>query len=87
MSIEKEFMQDKCRTIIKNSKKEANFLLKLTKAISNIDTSHLTSKDSLKTVVQEYARLSESIWFKHLCNVNITKCSKCYKLKSLKLDK
>jgi len=34
------------------------------------------NKDSLKTIVQEYTRLSETIWLKHSHSVNITKCSK-----------
>ena len=75
ISIKKKFVQEKYRTIIKNSEEEANFILELTKAISNTDISHIVSKDSLEAIVYEYMRLSVSIWFKHSCNFNITKCS------------
>ena len=61
ISIEEEYVQDKCQIIIINSKKKANFLLELTKVISNIDTLHITDKDSLETIVQQYIRLYKSI--------------------------
>lgn len=51
ISIEKEYVQEKYQTIIINSKKEANFLLELIKVISNINTLHITAKDSLETIV------------------------------------
>jgi len=60
-SIEEELVQEKYQTIIKNSEKKANFLSKLTKVIRNINTLYIMNKDSLKSIVQEYVRLSESI--------------------------
>ena len=38
----------------------------------------ILDKESLGLIVQEYTRISESIWYKHLYCVNITKCSKAW---------
>ena len=47
-------------------------------AISNIDTSDISSKESLGVIIQEYIRISGVIWYKFSKNVNITKCSKVW---------
>jgi len=59
ISITKEFIQY-C-TIIKNSEKEENFISNLIKAIRNIDMIKILDKDSLELIVQEYAKISETI--------------------------
>ena len=59
ISIAKEFIQ--YYTIIKNSEKEENFISNLIKAIRNIDMIKILDKDSLELIVQEYARISETI--------------------------
>jgi len=61
---------------IRNSKKEVNFILELKNAIENIDISNILEKESLETIVQNYTRISESIWYKFSQCVNINKCSK-----------
>ena len=69
-----EFIQDKqCTIIKKNSKKEENSVLKLKNVIENIDTSNIPNKESLESIVQEYVRISEVIWYKFSQYVNITK--------------
>jgi len=41
--------------------------------ISNIGISNISSKESLKAIVQEYARVSDAIQYKFSKNINITK--------------
>jgi len=64
ISIMEEVIQEKKSTIIRNSKKEVNFISELTNTIGNIDISSIPDKESLKTIVQDYVRISESIWYK-----------------------
>ena len=62
ISIIEEFIQDKQWTIIRNSEEEEEkFVTELTNTIRNIDT---TDKELLKEIIQEYARISDSIWYK-----------------------
>ena len=58
--------------IVKNKK---NLLLS-SHIIRNTDTSNILSKESLETIIQEYTRISNSIWYKFSKNINITKHSK-----------
>jgi len=60
-----EFIQNKQQTIINNSKEEENFIFDLTKMIGNIDISNIPDKRSLELIVQEYARISKSTWYKY----------------------
>ena len=64
ISIMEEFIQKKRYTIIRNSKKEINFISELTNTIENINTSSIPDKESLETTVQNYTRISECIWYK-----------------------
>ena len=57
--INKKFIQDKQYTIIKNSKKEEDFIKELRIAIGNIDTSNISNIDLLENTVQEYANISK----------------------------
>ena len=52
------------------------FVFELTNALGNINVTDLTSIESLKNTVQEYARISNSSWHKFSKNVDITKYSK-----------
>ena len=45
-------------------------------ALESIDMTDISSKESLKNIVQEYARILNSTWYKFSKNINITKCSK-----------
>ena len=49
--INKKFIQDKQCTIIKNSKKDDDFIKKLKIAIGNIDTSNISNRDSLENTI------------------------------------
>jgi len=71
-----EFIQDKQHTIIKNSKEEENFISELKNMIRNIDTLSIPDKESLEFIIHEYARISESTWYKFSQYVNIIKHSK-----------
>ena len=59
--IEKEFIQNKQRTIIKNSKKKKRFISDLKETIDIIDMSNITNIELLEKVVQEYATILESL--------------------------
>jgi len=61
---------------MKNSQEEIEFMTDLIKEFKNIDTSNIPDKNSLEYIIQEYARLPELTWLKHLCLVNITRQSK-----------
>ena len=69
LTIAEELIQNKGQTIIRNSEEEENFI----KVIRNINTTTILDKDALENTVQEYARISETIWYKHLKYVNITR--------------
>jgi len=71
--ISEEFMQDDKCTIIKNSKDEIKFILISEENIKKINTLHLTNKELLEFTVQEFARISNHMWQKHLKQVKITK--------------
>ena len=72
-SINKEFIQEKHWTIIKNSKEKSKFTLDLIKAVRNIKTTIIVNKDVLENIVQEYTRISKSIWYKYSRVVKITR--------------
>ena len=74
--INKNFIQDKWWTIIKNSKEEENFVNEFNNAISNIDISDISNKESLKEIAQKYTTTLDSLWHKYSKSINITKCSK-----------
>jgi len=76
ISITEELIQNKCQTIIRNSKEEENFIADFIKTIRNINTTTILDKDALENTVQEYTRILEMIWYKHLKYVNITRWSK-----------
>jgi len=61
---------------VKNSKEEVNFISDFIKGFNNIDISNISDKDTLKQIVQEYAKLSDSTWFKYSHLVNIIRWSK-----------
>jgi len=46
--------------------------------IRNINTSSIPNKETLKKIIQEYARISKFIWYKFSKNVNITRYSKAW---------
>ena len=74
--IKKEFIQDKKLAIVKNSKKEKEFVNDLKNRISCIDMSNIHNHDMLEDVTQEFASITKKLWYKHSKLVNITKQSK-----------
>jgi len=76
--IEKKFIQNKQRTIIKNSEEEERFISDLKEAIGSIDISNITDIESLEKAVQEYATILESLWNRYSKLVKITKHSKIW---------
>ena len=44
--------------------------------LENIDITDISSKESLENIVQGYARISNSTWYKLSKNINITEHSK-----------
>jgi len=59
--ISKEFIQDKCRTIIKNSKEENGFVNELKNIVGNIDTTNIPDRELLERIVQEFISISENL--------------------------
>ena len=76
ITIFEEHVQTKKQIIVKNSKKERNFIAELTKSIKRLNTEYITSKEDLEQVVQEFVHNIDEIWFKHSKIVNVTKHSK-----------
>ena len=64
ISIIEEVIQEKRCTIIRNSKNKINFISELINTIENINISSIPDKKSLETIVQDYVRIFESIWYK-----------------------
>jgi len=58
--ISKEFIQDKWWTINRNSEEKERFVTELMITLENIDMTNISSKESLKNIVQEYTRISNS---------------------------
>jgi len=69
-------IQTKKYTIIKNSKEERNFLTELINSVKSLNMKHISSKENLEQVIQEFAYNMDKIWFKYSKVVNITKHSK-----------
>jgi len=76
--IDKEVIQDKWQTIIKNSKEENGFINELKNTIDNIDTSNISDRALLEEKVQEYMIILKSLWNKYSKSVRITKHSKAW---------
>jgi len=57
ISINKEFIQDKQWSIIRNSEEEKKFVTELMFTLGNIDTTDISNKGSFENIVQEYVRI------------------------------
>ena len=64
--------------IVKNSKKEENFVAELIRAIKRLNIENIPSKEVLKQIVQTFANDIDRIWHKYSKIVNITKHSKAW---------
>jgi len=69
---EKHIQTRKC-ILVKNSKKEDNFINNLIEAIKGINTENIQSKEVLDQIIQSLTSTTERIWYKHSKVVNITK--------------
>ena len=75
-TIIKEHIQTKKHIIMKNSEEEKNFLAKLIEFIKGLSIEHISNKENLEKIIQEFTDNTEEIWFRYLKIVNITKHSK-----------
>jgi len=73
IQIIKEFVQNIRCTIIISSEDKIKFISDIFKNIKKINTLHLTNKELLKLTIQEFARILNCIWQKHLKRVKITR--------------
>jgi len=76
--IKRESIQDRKQAIIKNSKKEREFVNKLKNGIGYIVIIDIQDCKILERVMQEFASIAEKLWHKYSKHVNITKHSKVW---------
>ena len=58
-------IQTKKHIIVKNSKEEKNFLAEFIESVKELDMEHISSKENLEQIVQEFTNDMEKIWFRH----------------------
>jgi len=78
VSIFNENTQTRKWIIIKNSKKEVNFIAKVIESIKRLNTNHINSKKDLECIAQDFANSIDISWCKHSKIANITKHSKVW---------
>ena len=78
IAIIEKYIQIRKYMIVKNSKKEENFVAELIRAIKRLNIENIPSKEVLKQVVQTFANDIDRIWHKYSKIVNITKHSKAW---------
>jgi len=61
------------RLISKDSKEEKNFIVSLINGFSNINSSTITTKEDLESIVQQMANIFKSSWNNHMKLKHITK--------------
>ena len=71
--IVEEHIHNKKHSIIKDSMEEKSFIKDLIKDIKTINTSNLTNIDSLKNIINSFAKTIEKTWEKNSKIVNITR--------------
>ena len=76
--IEEEFVQERKKTIIKNSEEEKEFINKLKVNISNMNITDILDSNTLEYLTQGFFSIAENIWNKYFKMPNITKCSKAW---------
>ena len=74
--IEKEFIQEKKKSIVRNSNKEKEFVNELRYRIDSMATSNITNCEILKHITQEFTFIIEDFWNKFSKLVSIIKRSK-----------
>ena len=74
--IKEETIQDRKQNIVKNSKKEKEFVNELRNRISYIDTTNIYDCEMLERVTQDFTSIIKELWYKYSKNFNITTCFK-----------
>jgi len=78
IAIKKEFIQDKKWTIVKNSEEEKAFVNELRNIVDCINLTNISNCEVLEGITQEFASVTEKLWYKYSKKVNITKHSKAW---------
>jgi len=78
ISIIKEHINTRKRTIVKDSDEEITFIKKLTTALRNINMSDISDISCLNSAVNAFTSSVDSIWSKNSKITNITVHSKCW---------
>ena len=73
-----EHIQTRKRTIVKGRKEEFKFITDVTDLIKSLNTIHISNKEDLECIVQEFVYNTDKIWFKHSKMVDITKYLKLW---------
>ena len=76
--IEEEFVQERKKTIIKDSEEEKEFINKLKVNISNMNTTNILDSNILEYLTQAFFSIAGNLWNKYSKIANITKCSKAW---------
>jgi len=76
IAICEENIQTRRYILVKNSKKEENFILELIVTIKGLNTENIPNKEVLKQVIQLFTSFTNRIWFENSKIINIIKYSK-----------
>ena len=76
IAIFEEYIQTRKYIIVKNSKKEENFISELIKAIKELNIENISNIEVLKQIMQSFPNVTDRIWFKNSKIINVTKYSK-----------
>jgi len=61
ISILEEHIQTRKQTIVKNSKEEIKFIANVIELVKRLNTNHISSKEDLENIVQEFAHSIDDI--------------------------
>ena len=78
ISIIKENVNSKKRSIIKDSKEKEQFIKDIIVFFKNLKTSNLSDTSNLENTVNEFAKIVDKAWVKNLKIINVTKYSKSW---------
>ena len=78
IAIKREFIQEKKQSIVINSEEEKAFINELRNIVGYIDLTNISNYKVLEGITQEFASITEELWYKHSKNVNIDKHSKVW---------
>jgi len=61
ISILEEHIQTRKQTIVKNSEEEIKFIADIIELVKRLNTNHISSKEDLENIVQEFAHSIDDI--------------------------